>query len=205
LGIPRQWMLAQAMRQVCFMRSPQIRFRNLFGTESGRRRRPMPEPEGHGPAVNDDTHAIPVRRDWGNPDGRMLADAAYIALAWYDNYLEENPIEGEIRDENCLPFPKDVLIRAVEVELAGGRNPDVEDYLIDCGLKLALFRSGIGNRPVRRQPHLVADSFGHLSLRERLVQLEHHHRICADYHDLMAEVMVEMDSLLQRFQRALRN
>ncbi len=132
----------------------------------------------------------------------LISDAAFIALSWFDDYLDRHPIDGEIRDDSVLPFPKDVLIRAFEVELGLERDERIANYLIERGLKLAFFASGIGPRPVRRLPALRLSSFSRMPAKERIAHLEQHHRQGEIYHRMMADALIEMEILHDRFTRA---
>ena len=133
----------------------------------------------------------------------LVADAAFIAIAWFDDYLRANPIEAEIRDETALPFPKDVLLRAIEIELGLEGDERMADHLVGLGMRLALFAPGIGPRPVRRPAALRLSSLPGLKPSERIAVLEAHHRLAGRYHRMMEAAMVEMEVLEARL-RTLR-
>jgi hypothetical protein len=78
-------------------------------------------------------------------DAEMVR-VAKAAVDAYDEYLEHNPIGYEIRDVAKLPGPKDALINAVRVELMFEQDENVRQFLTEIGLKLALFREGIGEK-----------------------------------------------------------
>ncbi|TPM33560.1 hypothetical protein FJ955_02080 [Mesorhizobium sp. B2-2-2] len=75
-----------------------------------------------------------------------MVRVAKAAVDAYDEYLEHNPIGYEIRDVAKLPGPKDALINAVRVELMFEQDESVRQFLTEIGLKLALFREGIGEK-----------------------------------------------------------
>jgi hypothetical protein len=78
-------------------------------------------------------------------DAEMVR-VAKAAVDAYDEYLEHSPIGFEIRDVAKLPGPKDALINAVRVELMFEKDERVRQFLTEIGLKLALFREGIGEK-----------------------------------------------------------
>ncbi|WP_095083559.1 hypothetical protein [Mesorhizobium sophorae] len=80
-------------------------------------------------------------------DAEMVR-VAKAAVDAYDEYLERNPIGFEIRDVAMLPGPKNALVNAFRIELMFEHDERVREFLSEIGMKLALFREGIGEKEI---------------------------------------------------------
>lgn len=74
------------------------------------------------------------------------------AVTWFSDYLGDDPMLGEIRDENELVAPKNAFVNAFCIVLAMENDEAMRTHLLQMGLLLSHFQTGIGAHPLRILP-----------------------------------------------------
>lgn len=83
-----------------------------------------------------------------------MVSAAERAVASFANYLGDDAMIGELRDEAALPGPKGALVNAFVVALAVEADPERRDALLQYGLLLSQFQPSVGDKPLRQMPDI---------------------------------------------------
>lgn len=129
----------------------------------------------------------------------MYAEAKN-AVDWFNDYLGDDNIMGEIRDEKELAAPKSAFVNAFLIALAMEERADMRAALLETALLLSHFQPGIGGHPLRMLP--VQDPEGVDPA--RLADVIHSHRGEHErFQALMPTVIAEMHSMADQFQKSI--
>ncbi|UFS81533.1 MULTISPECIES: hypothetical protein [Rhizobium] len=132
-------------------------------------------------------------------DQEMYADARKC-VDWFIDYLGDDGIFGEIRDERELAAPRNALVNAFRVLLTIETNEKVREPLLHLGLLLSHFQPGVGAHPLRMLPVKSAEGIDP----ERLTDLILSHKGEHDrYNALYPKVQEDMNAMAEKYQQSI--
>ncbi|MDH2091484.1 hypothetical protein N5K21_22390 [Rhizobium pusense] len=129
----------------------------------------------------------------------MYAEAKN-AVMWFNDHLYDDPILGEIRDENELAAPKSALVNAFCIVLAVEDDETIRSHLLQTGLMLSHFQAGIGGHPLRMLPVKSIEGIDP----DRLSNLIHSHKGEHDrFQAMYPKVQADMHAMADRYQKSI--
>lgn len=129
----------------------------------------------------------------------MYAEAKK-AVMWFADYIGDDNVLGEIRDEKELAAPKSAFVNAFAIVLAMEDDVDTRSRLLELGLLLSHFQTGIGSYPLRMFPFRSPEGIDSV----RLADLIHSHRSEHDrFQAMMPTVTAELHALAERYQKSI--
>ncbi|TBA24746.1 hypothetical protein [Rhizobium ruizarguesonis] len=137
-----------------------------------------------------------------NPDAELaeMYAEAKNAVAWFNDYLGDDNIMGEIRDEKELAAPKSAFVNAFLIVLAMEESAEMRDALLETALLLSHFQPGIGGHPLRMLPVQSPEGVDPA----RLADLIHSHRGEHErFQAMMPTVFAEMKSMADQYQKSI--
>lgn len=125
---------------------------------------------------------------------------AQNAVDWFNNYLGDDNITGEIRDEKELGAPKSAFVNAFTIVLALEEDAEMPHALLETALLLSHFQPGIGGHPLRMLPVQSPEGVDP----DRLASLIHSHRGEHErFQAMMPIVFAEMKSMANQYQKSI--
>ena len=148
------------------------------------------------------TAAAPAPTKSKAPDSELaeMYAEAKNAIDWFNDYLGDDNIMGEIRDEKELAAPKSAFVNAFLIVLAMEESAEMRTALLETALLLAHFQPGIGGHPLRMMPVQSPDGIDPA----RLADLIHSHRGEHErFQAMMPTVFAEMKSMADQYQKSI--
>ncbi|MBC2806981.1 hypothetical protein C3Y94_028020 [Rhizobium ruizarguesonis] len=138
-------------------------------------------------------------RGLSQADQEMYAEARN-AVGWFSDYLGDDAIIGEIRDERVLAAPKSALVNAFRIVLVMEDDEEMREHILQTGLLLSHFQSDIGAHPLRMLPVQSVEGIDP----ERLSDLIHSHK---GEHDrflaMYPKVQADMHEMAEKYQQSI--
>lgn len=144
--------------------------------------------------------AVPSRPKKTDQEISEMYTEAKGAVTWFNDYLGDDPIMGEIRDENELAAPKSAFVNAFCIVLAMEDDETMRTHLLQTGLLLSHFHPGIGSHPLRMLPVRSVDGIDP----DRLMDLIDSHKGEHDrFQAMYPKVQADMHSMADQFQKSI--